>query len=339
MGPRQAPRAAEPRLSASARRFVFAREARPGADWAARFATGRDEALAWYLGQGRSAAPGPARCRAALQRHMPELLAAYDEACALVGDDPLAHCAISHWRPAPSAGGCTQAVWLGDGGPALLRNYDFAPGAVSERFESTAWFGREVICKAQRPWGGCLDGMNAAGLVASLTAGGGGDLGAGFSILLVLRYLLETCATVEQGIAALRRLPLAQSQNVTLLDRGGAYATLFLGPGRAPGLSRLPACANHQEMPLEAHGSAARQATVLAALAEPGMTLGALAARFRAAPLLSRDPAWLTVYGAVYRPAEGRVDYVWPGRTVSQRLGGFQPGDYLHDYATESTSP
>jgi predicted choloylglycine hydrolase len=29
-----------------------------------------------------------------------------------------------------------------------------------------------VIAKAQRPWGGCLDGMNDDGLVASLTFGG-----------------------------------------------------------------------------------------------------------------------------------------------------------------------
>jgi predicted choloylglycine hydrolase len=31
---------------------------------------------------------------------------------------------------------------------------------VSDRFEATSWSGRAVIAKAQRPWDGCLDGMN-----------------------------------------------------------------------------------------------------------------------------------------------------------------------------------
>jgi len=256
---------------------------------------------------------------------MPELLAPYDAACALVGDDPLAHCILSHWRPAPAGGGCTQAVWLGAEGPALVRNYDFDPAIVSPRFESTAWFGREVIGKAQRPWGGLLDGMNADGLVASLTAGGGSALGEGFAIILVLRYLLETCATVEQGIATLRRLPLAQSQNVTLLDRGGAFATLFLGPERTAAVSRHPVCANHQEVAAGAPDSLRRQQAAEAALREPGMTLDALVAGFQRPPLLARAAGWLTVYGAVYRPLAGEVTYCWPKQAVTQRLGAFRP--------------
>jgi hypothetical protein len=32
------------------------------------------------------------------------------------------------------------------------------------------------------------------------------------------------------------------------------------------------------------------------------------------------------------RPAEGRVDYLWPGRSFCQRIGRFEPGEYTHDY-------
>lgn len=309
----------------TAKSFVFDREARPGAAWAARFAAGRAETERWYLGQGR-AAPDPAACRAAIRDHMPELLGPYDEACGLVGEDPLAHAILSHWRPAPAGGGCTQAVWLGAEGPALVRNYDYDPAVVSPRFESTAWFGREVIGKAQRPWGGLLDGMNVDGLVASLTAGGGAALGEGFSIILVLRYLLETCASVAEGIDVLRRLPVAQSQNVTLLDASGDFATIFLGPGRAAAVSRLPVCANHQESAAEAADSLRRAAAAEAALAEADMTLERLAARFQEPPLLVREATWSTVYGAVYLPVLRQVSYRWPGHRVRQSLGNFVPG-------------
>src|SRR5436190_8677295 len=147
------------------KRFVFAREDRPGEAWLARFAAGRDEAERWYLGEGRTGAPAAAECRAALHEHMPELMPHYDRVCALVGDDTRAHQILSHYRPPPIIFGCSQTVWLGDGGPALVRNYDFSLDIVSDRFEATSWAGRKVIAKAQRPWGGCLDGMNKDGLV------------------------------------------------------------------------------------------------------------------------------------------------------------------------------
>jgi predicted choloylglycine hydrolase len=147
---------------------------------------------------------------------MPELVPHYDKVCALIGDDDLAHRILSHYRPPPIIHGCSQAIWLGNGGPALVRNYDFPLDIVSDRFELTAWSGHRVIAKAQRPWGGCLDGMNEDGLVASLAAGGNRTQGLGFSVILLLRYVLETCTGVNQAIAALSRIPIALSQNVTL---------------------------------------------------------------------------------------------------------------------------
>jgi predicted choloylglycine hydrolase len=219
------------------KRFVAAPEDQPGAEWLARFTAGRAAAERWYLGEGLADPPTAVECRAALRNHMPELMPQYDRVCALVGDDDLAHRLLSHYRPPPVICGCSQAVWLGAGGPALIRNYDFPLDVVSDRFEATCWFGRKVIAKAQRPWGGCLDGMNEDGLVASLTFGGSRAQGLGFSVILMLRYVLETCRVVDQAIAALSRIPIALSHNVTLLDRSGAYATVFLGPDRARGVA------------------------------------------------------------------------------------------------------
>lgn len=319
------------------KRFVFEREDRPDAAWAARFAAGRAEAVDWYQGQGRGEPPSAAECRAALARHMPEFLPPYDRTCALVGADNLAHRILSHYRPAPIEHGCSQAIWQGPGGPALVRNYDWALDTVSERFELTCWGERRVIAKAQRPWGGCIDGMNEDGLVAALNFGGSTAQGLGFSIILILRYVLETCTRVEEAIAVLRRIPVALSQNVTLLDRSGAFATLFLGPDRTPAISRLLVCTNHQEPPIPPHSarianSIERQQILQAALDDPAMTLAELAARFLVPPVYARRPTSTTAYTAVYRPIEGQVDYIWPGHRQRQSFDRFEITEYTHDY-------
>jgi predicted choloylglycine hydrolase len=319
------------------KRFVFEREDRPGEAWLARFTAGREEAERWYRGEGLADPPSAAECREAISRHMPELISHYDRARALVGNDDMAHRILSHYRPPQEVHGCTQAIWLGDGGPALVRHYDYPLDVVSGRFEITSWAGRKVIAKAQRPWGGCIDGMNEDGLVASLTFGGGDGHGLGFSIILMLRYLLETCQHVDQAITALSRIPVATSQNVTLLDRSGAFATLFLGPDRGPALSRSRTCANHQEIGAAPdspaiRNSIERERAALMALDDPATTLSSLTALFLEPPLYSRRAASPTVYTAVYRPAELRVDYLWPGTSWTQRIDRFHSGDYTHDY-------
>ena len=322
------------------KRFVAIREDTPGNAWRERFVAGRAEAEAWYRGTGRGAPPTAAECTAQLQRHMPELLGPYERVCALVGEDDLAPQILSQFRPPPLPHGCTQAVWLGAGGPALVRNYDYPLDVVSDHFESTRWFGREVISKGQRPWGGCLDGMNADGLVASVTFGGSPAQGLGFSIILVVRYILETCSQVSEAVAALCRIPIALSQNVTVLDKTGAYATVFLSPERAPSVSRTPVCANHQDsgvsigLSRNVASSMARQQAALRALEGSGATLAKLAETFLTAPIYSRDASSPTVYSAVYRPAALTVDYLWPGNVMTQRIGSFTPGQYVHDYGT-----
>lgn len=325
--------------------FVAIREDVPGIAWLARFAAGRGEAEAWYRGTGREAPPTAGECAKALREHMPELLAPYERVCALVGNDEVAHQILSQYRPPPLPYGCTQAVWLGDDGPALVRNYDYSLDVVSDHFESTSWFGREVISKGQRPWGGCLDGMNADGLVASVTFGGSPAQGLGFSVILILRYVLETCSRVREAVDALCRVPVALSQNVTVLDKSGAYATVFLGPDRAPQVSRVPVCANHQELSLSidpaasASKSVRRQQAALQALGDSSTSLTTLVATFLTAPIYSRNAAAPTVYSAVYRPAELRVDYLWPGKVMTQRIGGFEAGEYIHDYGQTLPPP
>ncbi len=322
----------QPARSSALKQFVAEREDRPGAAWLERFHGGRIEAERWYRGERAAALPSAGECRDAFLRHMPELVSHYDHACALLGDDEIGHRILSHYRPADVRSGCSQVVWLDEDGPALIRNFDYPLEVISDRFELTNWSGRRVICKGQRPWGGCLDGMNEDGLAASVTLGGRRVQGKGFAIILILRYLLETCVSVDEAVAALCRIPAALPQNVTLLDRTGAYATVFVGPNRPPAVTRLRACTNHQEAISGRQNSVLRQDKLLHHLADPAMTLEGLIAEFLETPLYSRKRGFTTAYTAVYRPAAGVVDYLWPGKTWRQSFDRFEPGEYTHDY-------
>src|SRR3546814_12143141 len=109
----------------------------------------------------------------------------------------------------------------------------------------------------------------------------------------------------------------------------GTPATVYTGPGREPEVIRDRATTNHQETvvwpELAASSNTVRRlAAARSALDEPGMTLDALAARFLERPLHSRSAGSPTVHTAVYRPAEGKVDYIWPGkvgRTDFEQIG------------------
>jgi len=319
--------------------FLAVDETLPGEAWRQRFRAGWPAVREWYLKEGLAPRPTVAAARAALERHMPELLPIYERLCDLVGDDDIAHRCLSCLDPPPVITGCSQAVWLGEGGPALLRNYDFELAFTTGRIESTCWRGRRVIAMAEAAWG-ALDGMNEDGLVASLTFGGSFANGRGFSTVLALRYVLETCRTVVEAIAALTRIPVTMSNNVTVLDRSGAFATVFLGPDRAPLVTEARVCTNHQDRPVPPQQEARsqtleRQASLIRALADPATDLSALQSRMLAPPLYCAcgEDSYATVYTALYRPREGAVDYIWPGKTWRQSFARFESGSYRHVYA------
>ena len=74
------------------------------------------------------------------------------------------------WNPPPFLTGCSQAV-VPDGGPALIRNYDWDYRLFNGVVARTAYAGRRVLGTLDCLWG-LLDGVNDAGLAVSLTFGG-----------------------------------------------------------------------------------------------------------------------------------------------------------------------
>ena len=182
---------------------------------------------------------------------------------------------------------------------------------------------------------GLLDGMNGDGLAASLTFGGRRILGDGFGIPIVMRYVLETCSTVDDARATLARLPYALSHNVTLVDASGAALTAYLSPDREPIFREFPAATNHQgivEWPEQARATRTieREQMILRLLDDPAVDAPAFTESFLRAPLFSTSYAngFGTLYTAAYRPTEGVARYIWPTRTWQLGFAGFEPGEH-----------
>ncbi|MEU7046081.1 C45 family peptidase [Streptomyces varsoviensis] len=301
--------------------------------WAAHVQGRWPAAEGWLSEEGRRAA-GAARARRLFETHLPELVPVLDRLAGQLdragGETYLTHAALR-----PFFSGCTQA-----GAPGvLLRNYDFEPARCEGTIVSSRFL-RPVIGTLEEGWG-LLDGMNDAGLAVSLTFGGRYVHGPGFSVLIVLRYLLETCDTVGEAVAALRGIPVGIPQNITLVDAERAV-TVYVGPD-IPLTEAPDACAaNHQNLPVaEEHERFTRTQERLATVRAAVRAHGVDAAAMLRPPLYqyAYDAGLGTVYTAEYRPAEGRVIHHWPAATWEQSFHAFTPGERTVALGEEAARP
>ena len=307
-------------------------EPQPGARFQARFEEAWPTYRRWFLREGDAARPSYAVARRMLGEHMPELVPAWTRLVELAGGGDLAARMLALYDPPPLVAGCSQAVLAGEA-PVLVRNYDFDPARLDGVIAHTALLGQGVIGMTDCLWG-LLDGMNEAGLAVSLTFGGRRAGGAGFGITLVLRYLLETCATTAQAVSTLERLPVQGAYNLTLLDRSGDAATAYLAADRPLRVEPTLVATNHQravEWPEHARATRTleRERAILALLAEPATRAEDLIAAFLSPPLHTTAYAdgFGTLYTAVHRPAEGAVEYLWPGASWRQSFAAFEQGE------------
>jgi predicted choloylglycine hydrolase len=318
--------------------FEAVRELRPGAAWRARYDAMWPAYQAWYLKEGDAARPSYPECRRALEQHMPELVGTYDRVVELAGGGDLAARLLSLYRPPGFVVGCSQGAWT-RGAPVLVRNYDYPVSRLEGVVAMTAWSGRRVIGMSDCLWG-LLDGINDAGLAVSLTFGGRREVGDGFAIPLVVRYLLETCDTVAQAGEALARIPVHAAQNVTVLDASGDFLTAYVGPGRPPLLQRLAATTNHQgevDWPEYARAirSVERERCLLDLLDDADLDRERFVESFLEPPLHSTEHAsgFGTLYTAAYFPGEHRVEYRWPGFVWAQSFADFREGAHTETFA------
>ena len=286
----------------------------------------------WFLREGEAARPSFATSVRMLRAHMPELLPAYERLVELAGGGDLVARMLSLYKPPPYLAACSQGAWTRDGGPVLVRNYDYAPSRMEGVVWSTRMLERRVIGMSDCLWG-LLDGMNDAGLAVSLTFGGRRVMGDGFGIPIVVRYLLEVCDDVAGAREALSRLPFSLAHNLTVIDATGEVLTAYVSPDREPIFRSFPAATNHQgivEWPEQARATRTieRERFIVRLLDDHDTTAASFEDAFLRAPLFSTayGSGFGTLYTAAYRPVDGTVDLRWPA--FGWRLG-FEAFDEL----------
>lgn len=312
--------------------FVFRAwaEEDPGEIWTSRFAELWPDYRRWYLSQGEDARPSYLACERALLRWMPEIVPAWQRHCELAGAQDLQARFLSLWCPPPYLSGCSQAAFLHDT-PLLVRNYDYHPRLLEGFFVGSAWTGRRVLASTDCVMG-ALDGVNDAGLAASLSFGGKREHHEGFGAPLVLRYVLETCGTVREACDVFQRVPCHMAYNFLLVDRTGDFATVFVTPGARTRVLHRAASTNHQEeivWPRHARATAtlAREGRLDHLVAEE-RDADAFVDAFLHAPLHNTryEQGFGTLYTASYAPSEGTVRYLWPTTEWAHSLGNVDAG-------------
>tara|TARA_A100001015_G_scaffold317758_1_gene435555 strand:+ start:465 stop:1436 length:972 start_codon:yes stop_codon:yes gene_type:complete len=293
---------------------------------------------AWFLKEGEFNRPTFKACDKALKQHLPELYPQWEKICNIIDADDIDARLLSLYCPTPYVTGCSQAVWL-KSMPILVRNYDYDLNLSEGVCLKTKWHGKTVIAMTDCIWG-VLDGMNDDGLVVSLSFGGRGDVGKGFGIPIILRYILEFCSTVPEAIEVLSRVPTHMSYNVTLLDASGMYKTLEISPLSPPILLDIPIAVNHQgNFALTNYAifskSYERRQQLLNKLQDPLMNVDAFIGSFEYSPLFvsNYDGGFGTIYTAVYNPTWRAMELRWPhGIKMIQSFEHFEPMDVLVQY-------
>ncbi len=269
------------------------------------------------------------RCLVELQRHMPELLPAFDQILRHSGGDERVARFLTLWSPPPLIRGCTQVVLDDADGPLLLRAYDHHPRLFDGLILRSDWDGVPVVCVTDCLWG-ALDGVNAHGLAVALAFGGRNAIGPGFASPLVVRYLLQTCATVADAREVLDRVPLSMPYTFVIADRHGDVVTAHAGPDRPTRFTDARASANHDapddwpEYEARTH-SVARLQCAEAVLQDS--TDSAEVQRAFLQPPLWRDEydaGFGTLYVAAYRPTTGALSLCFPQHTEHFSLAAFR---------------
>ena len=191
----------------------------------------------------------------------------------------------------------------------------------------TAYEGRRVLGMGDCLWG-LLDGINDVGIAVSLTFGGRPNVGTGFGIPIVLRYVLQASDSIDAAVDALTRIPVHMSYNVTLLDAEGRHATVYVAPDRPAELTERAATTNHQGKvewkPYAAAIRSVERSDRLDALLGAGADTATVVAALLQEPMYATKfhEGFGTLYTAEYRPGEGSATYHWPGRTWDQLIDG-----------------
>jgi len=312
-------------------------EAKPGPKWAARWARSWPAYEAWFIANGGENGPSRADCEAALRDHMPELVDTYATLVRLAGGSDRAARFLSTWCPPSYLGGCSLACAVSPDDIRLVRNYDLSPDLNEGLLLHSAWGGRQAMGMVEFLWG-LSDGINEAGLSIALAYGGRQDTGVGFGITTILRYVMETCDTVDAAVDVLRRVPSHMCYNILLADAEGHAASVEVYAGGGAQVQPMPIATNHQNdgsAPdrgafTQTRERAAHLKDVIAAQSDPVD----LVTDFMNEPLrqIRYAEGFGTLFTAEYLPRKKEMVLHWQGQSWSQSLGNFAEGQRVISY-------
>lgn len=142
--------------------------------------------------------------------------------------------------------GCSAVVASGIYG----RNYDFSLRRYDGVLTAVQPHGVYASIGFSDRFTGRLDGMNEHGLCIGLHFVNEAIGRPGLVCLLIVRLVLDQCATTAEAIALLRRLPHGLGFNYSLLDATGEAAVVEAAPGAlAVREGEWLACTNHFQAP------------------------------------------------------------------------------------------
>jgi predicted choloylglycine hydrolase len=143
-------------------------------------------------------------------------------------------------------GGCSAVM----SGGVYGRNYDFRPRGYEARFALVQARGSYASIGGSHRLTGRLDGMNEHGLAIGLHLVKARPRSPGLTSVLLVRRVLDSCATTAEAIDLVRRLPHAMQYNYSLLDAGGVAAVVEAAAGAvAVRRGDWIACTNHFQSP------------------------------------------------------------------------------------------
>lgn len=319
--------------------FEAVSEDEPAIKWQNIFTRSWPAYKKWYLSEGLSERPTYGACLRKLKQHMPEIIPAYEKLCDLAGGGDLEARFLSLYNPPAYITGCSQIIWPSPS-TRLIRNYDYSPKLLDGMILKSKWLDHHVISFSDCLIG-TLDGINEHGLCLSLTFGGSREVGDGFGIPILLRYILETCETARQAEKALKRVPIHNAYNVGVVDEKNEYFTAHLFPGQETIIQKNKRIAtNHQPFGENWKSYARASATLEREVALENILEKAenpdyqVVNLFHSPPLYSTNykKGFGTLYTSVYYPVEKLLEICWPDSNWILGFDHFVEGQRVIQY-------
>lgn len=291
----------------------------------------------WFLSQDNSQTPDLKTSQEALKKYMPRMWPTYQHLCNITNADATLARFLTGFQPPAYISACAQAV-INTDEIQLVRNYDYHPTLLEGTLLLSKWNSQRVIGTSDCLIG-LVDGMNDAGLCVSLTFGGRKEVGYGFGIPFILRYVLEFCTNTQEAVKVLKVIPSHMSYNVTVVDKKGAIKTVMLAPDKKPMVTVDAFATNHQgeiDWPENAqfNQTVKRYNFIKNYLKSKNVGSAELAKAFLHPPLYNTKftEGFGTLYTAVYQPEKLKMQLLWPNVAIERSFDNFEEEEILIDY-------